>query len=198
MLVKEISAGSKKVKTESLIPKISPIKKECKLNNDLHKVSPANYAMLPDSFYDCELDSLKKQILKNKTKLNDIKCHKSINTDLMQYINTLLKMTPSDIDNLSISSCSSIKHEESILHYSTKNIQYYSDILNCISKCLNADNSDLSQDTMFDSPKNINLLNRLQQLTNYYLDKTHEMKNICAESPSNDQNTETETTIFKE
>lgn len=194
LLKKEISAGSKKIETEFLNSKMSPIDNRYKAGNDLLKMSPINYASLPDSFYN-QLDSLKKQFSNKNSKLNNSICNTSINIDLIQYINTLLKMTPSDIDNLSISSCSSIKLEESVLPCSSKNQQYYSEILNCISKCLNVDISDLSEETMFDSPKNINLLNRLQNLTNYYLDKTREMKNICDESSPNEnnQNTETET-----
>lgn len=197
LLKKELSASSKKNETDSPNSKMSPIYNRCEAGNDL--VSPINYALPPDSFYD-QLDILKKQISKKKSKLNNLKCNKSINADLIQYINKLLKMTPSDIDNLSISSCSSIKLEESILQCSSKNEEYYSEMLNCISKCLNADISDLSQKTMFDSPQNINLLNRLQNLTNYYLDKTREMKNICNESSpiENDKNTETETEIINE
>lgn len=198
LLKKEISAGSKN-EIESPKSKMSPIHNRRKAGNDLLKVSPIKYALPPDSFYD-QLDVLKKQFSKKTSKLNNLKSNTSINKDLIQYINTLLKMTPSDIDNLSISSCSSIKLEESILQCSLKNEQYYSEILNCISKCLNADISDLSQETMFDSPKNINLLNRLQNLTNYYLDKTREMKNICNESSpiENNVNTKTETEIVNE
>lgn len=200
LLKKEISAASKKNESDSPNSKmLSPIYNRCKAGNDLLKVSPINYALPPDSFYS-QFDVLKKQFSKKKSSINNFKCNTSINADLIQYINTLLKMTPSDIDNLSISSSSSIKMEESVLQCPSKNEQYYSEILNCISKCLNADISDLSQENMFDSPQNINLLNRLQNLTNYYLDKTREMKNICNESSpiENDQNTETETEIINE
>jgi len=188
LLVKEIgtteSAGANnQFKTVSLIPKTSHIPKCCCAGNSLQKEIPVNYAKLPDSFYNDQLDTLKKQISKKQFEVLDSKNNKSINEDLMAYINTLLKMSPSDVDNLSISSCSSVKVEESVLQHSEKDTQYYCKMLNCISKCLNTNISDINQDTVFDSPKNINVLNKLQQLTNYYLEKTHEMKNICDETP---------------
>ncbi|XP_016658490.1 uncharacterized protein LOC100569803 isoform X2 [Acyrthosiphon pisum] len=191
LLVKEISAGTsrntganiKQFRTVPSIPKILPISKKCCPGYSLQEEIPENYAKLPDSFYNDQLDSLKKQISKKRFKVLDFKNNKSINEDLMAHINTLLKMSPSDVDNLSTSSCSSVKFEESILQHPEKDTQYYCKMLNCISKCLNADISDINQDTVFDSPKNINLLNKLQQLTNYYLEKTHEMKNICDETP---------------
>lgn len=190
LLVKEISSNkisdTKKLKEISSNNQISTTSKKYvakPANNDIRQESPTNYAKLPDSFYNSRLETLKKYITKNKSKTNDSKYNESINEDLMKYINVLLKMTPSDIDNLSISSCSSVKMEESILEHSKNNTQYYYEILNCISKCLNLDMSDISQDTMFDSPKNINFLNRLQNISNYYLEKMHEMKSICDESP---------------
>ncbi|VVC24880.1 Hypothetical protein CINCED_3A003432 [Cinara cedri] len=165
--------------------KTSPLAKRCASGNDFRKESPKYYAKLPDSFYNNQLQSLKEQISKNKLNPIDSKCSTSLNMNLMDYINLLLKMTPSDIENLSVSSCSSIKLEESILQHSKTSTQYNSELLNCISKCLNSDISELSQDIEFDSPKSINLLNKLQELTNYYLEKTHDMKNICNEPPHN-------------
>lgn len=199
LLTKEISAETKadvkKSKAISQVPIISPIPKRYEAGSDSRKLSPLNYARLPDSFYNNQLETLKEQISKKKSKPNDSKCIKLLNEDLMMYINELLKMTPSDIANLSTSSCSSVQLEESIISQCPKqNTQYYKELLNCISKCLNEDISDVSQDTVFDSPKNIKLLNRLQDLANYYLDKTHKMKNICEEFPqtSNENNPVTE------
>lgn len=183
LLTKEISDDTKSdIKKSKIISKTSS--NRCAAGNDLCKESLTNYAKLPDSFYNCQLKMLKDQFSKKKFKLNDSKNTESINLNLMKYINMLLKMTPSDVDNLSISSCSSVKLEESSLHHSkqNENLQYYNEMLNCISKCLNIDTSDTSRDTIFDSPKNINLLNKFQELTNYYSEKTHEMKNICDES----------------
>lgn len=195
LLAKEISAETKndvkKSKAMSPVPIFSPIPKKCETGSDLKKLSPLNYARLPDSFYNNQLEILKEQISKKKSKPNDSKCNKLLNEDLMLYINELLKMTPSDIANLSASSCSSVQLEESIISQCPKqNTQYYKELLSCISKCLNEDISDVSQDTAFDSPKNIKLLNRLQNLANYYLDNTHKMKNICEEFPrtSNENN----------
>ncbi|CAH1738843.1 unnamed protein product [Aphis gossypii] len=190
LLVKEITAGTsvktgadvKKMKTISTISKNTSIPKRCCAGDNLREEIPVNYAQLPDSFYNSQLDMLKEQLSKKKIECLDSKNHLSINENLMGYINILLKMSPSDVDNLSISSCSSVKLEESILQCSEKDTQYYCKMLNCISKCLNLDISDINQDTVFNSPQNINLLNRLQQLTDYYLEKTHEMKNICNES----------------
>lgn len=191
LLVKEISVGTsentgadtKKLKKVSSIPKTLPILEKCCIGDSLRVEIPVNYAKLPDSFYNDQLDTLKNQISKEKFKFLAPKSNMSINEDLLAYINTLLKMSPSDVDNLSISSCSSVKLEESVLQHSEKNTQYYRKMLNCISKCLNTDISDINQDTVFGSPKNINVLNKLQQLTNYFLEKTHEMKDICDEPP---------------
>lgn len=210
LLVKEITAGTsiktgpdvKKMKTISTISKNVSIPKRCCAgdDDDLQEEIPVSYAQLPDSFYNSQLDMLKEQVSKKKIECLDSKSHLSINENLMSYINILLKMSPSDIDNLSISSCSSVKLEESILQCSEKDTQYYRKMLNCISKCLNSDISDINQDTAFNSPKNINLLNRLQQLTDYYLEKTHEMKNICNEPSQilNEKIYNTDTNIIKE
>lgn len=206
LLAKEISADtkvdkSKTIKTKPLAPKISPIpKRRAAGSNNLHIESPIKYAKLPDSFYNNQLESLKKQIPQKNSKSNT-----AINEDLMVYINLLLKMTPTDVDNLSVSTCSSIQPSECTLQESNKNTQYYSELLNCISKCLNTDISDINQDPMFDSPKNISLLNRLQELSNYYLEKTCKIKNICDESPcihndevNEEHDIETETEICPE
>jgi len=208
LLVKEITAGTserigadvKKMKTISTISKNASIPKRCCADNNLQEEIPMNYAQLPDSFYNSQLDMIKEQVSKKKFECLDSKSHLSINENLMAYINILLKMSPSDVDNLSISSCSSVKLEESILQSSEKDTQYYCKMLNCISKCLNSDISDINQDTVFNSPKNINLLNRLQQLTDYYLEKTHEMKNICNESSQllNEKIYNTDTNTIKE
>lgn len=208
LLVKEITAGTsvktgadiKKMKKISTISKNASIPKRCYAGDDLREEIPVNYAQLPDSFYNGQLDMLKEEVSKKKFECLDSKSNLSINENLMEYINILLKMSPSDVDNLSISSCSSVKLEESILQCSEKDTQYYCKMLNCISKCLNSDISDINQDTVFNSPKNINLLNRLQQLTDYYLEKTNEMKNICNEPSQNliEKNYNTDTNTIKE
>ncbi|XP_025422490.1 centrosomal protein of 295 kDa-like [Sipha flava] len=185
MLLKEISTDArpniKKLNIVSSTSKLSPLHKRCSAGNDIPKESSTMYAELPDSFYSSQLETLKEQILDVKSKPCDTKLNTSLNIDLMKYINLLLKMTPLEVDNLSISSCSSISLEESILQ-SKHNMQYYSEMLNCISKCLNADISDINEDIMLNSPENVNLINRLQGLTNYYQEKILEMKNICDES----------------
>lgn len=183
LLAKEISTNSNDIKKPKIISAIETVStnKMCAAINSCI-VSPINYAKLPDTFYNNQLETLKEQISKHKSHFNNSKCTKPINTDLIRYINILLKMTPSDVDNLSTSSCSSIKLEENVIKCSKKDTQYYCKMLNCISKCLNIDISDISQDSIFDSPKNINLLNKLQELTNFYSEKTVEMKNICDES----------------
>jgi len=204
LLTKEISVNKKpdfkKLKEVPSNPKTPITSKKgvfIPSGNDIRQENSTSYAKLPDSFYNSLLETLKKM------KTNDAKCNKPVNINLMEYINVLLKMTPSDIDNLSISSCSSVRIEESICQHSKNNKQYYSEILNCISKCLNSDISDISQDAILDSPKNINLLNRLQDISKYYLEKTHEIKNICDESPqiSNnefaEQKVETEDSILE-
>lgn len=182
LLTKEISVDRitdvKKKTVVSSFPKTSFNHERCAAPNDLYQESPLVYAKLPDSFYSCQIETMEKQISKKNRK----KCNSLINVDLMRYINVLLKMTPSDIDNLSTSSCSSVKLEENLLEHSKQNTQFYSELLNCIAKCFNADFSDISQDTKFESPKNINVINRLQELTEYYSQKTHEMRNICDES----------------
>jgi len=203
LLAKEIlvetNASTKKLTTVPSVPKTVPIPNRCESSNDVIQDIPFNYVKLPDSFYNSQLNILKEHILKEKN--NHVsKLNNSINIDLIRYINMLLKMTPSEVDNLSTSSCSSVQLEESILQKSKKNSQYYRDLLNCISKCLNSDISTISQDNAFDSPKNVKLINRLQDLTNYYLEKTNEMKNICDEFPQilNDQNIHTKTDDIKE
>lgn len=205
LLAKEISGDRKvNIKKSKVVfsnPKISPIAKKYTASDKLRQESPANYANLPDSFYISQLRALKEHISKQKSKLD---CSKNaiINDDLSKYINMLLKMTPSEVDDLSVSSCSSVKLEESILQYSKKNTQYYSEMLNCISKCLNADISDISQDMMLDSPNYLNFLSRLQELTQFRLEKTHEMTNICNETSvvmnDNKQITETKTETILE
>jgi len=207
LLVEEISTGTsgntgtdiKQLKTVPSISTTVPMPKKCCSSGRLREEIPVNYAKLPDSFYNGHLDTLKEQLSQKHLKVLDSKNNESINEDLMAYINTLLKMSPSDVENLSTSSCSSIKFEESVLQDSEKDTQYYCKMLKCISKCLNTDVSDINQ-TVFESPKNINLLNKLQQLTNYYLEKTHEMKNICDETPQivNEKSYETNVNSIKE
>lgn len=203
LLSKEISVNKitevKKSKSAPLKSETLPTPKKYTHDYDIYKESPMNYAKLPDSFYNNQIKTLKEQILKEKTKSIQT-YNEPVNIDLMRYINVLLKMSPSDIDNLSISSCSSVQLEENILPHSKKNTQFYSEMLDCISKCLNADISDINQDTTFESPKNINVINRLQELTNYYLDKAHEIKNICDEPSKilNEQSIEKESKNIEE
>lgn len=207
LLLKEITNDAIDSKTEiqkseavSSTSKMSPTRKRSAAGNDLPNVSPTTYAQLPDSFYCSQLETLKKQISNEKFKSCKSQLNKSSSVDLMGYITALLKMTPLEVDNLSTSSCSTINLEESILQSKNKT-QYYSEMLNCISKCLNADISDINQDKVFNSPENINLISRLQGLTNYYQEKTHEMKNICDESIKilndklNEENLETKSQI---
>lgn len=203
LLSKEISINKstevKKSNTAPLKSENLPTHIRCTHDYDICKKSPVNYAKLPDSFYSSQIKTLKEQILKEKTTTIQ-KYNEPVNIDLMRYINVLLKMSPSDIDNLSISSCSSVQLEENILPHSKKNTQFYSEMLDCISKCLNADISDINQDTTFESPKNINVISRLQELTNYYLDKAHEIKNICDEPSKflNEQSIEKEAKNIQE
>lgn len=203
LLTKEISVNKitevEKSNTVPLKSETLPIHKRCTHDYNIYKKSPINYAKLPDSFYNSQIKTLKEQISKEKTKSIQ-KYNEPVNVDLMRYINVLLKMSPSDIDNLSISSCSSVQLEENILTHSKKNTQFYSEMLDCISKCLNSDISDINQDTTFESPKNINIISKLQELTNYYLDKAHEIKNICDEPFKilNEQSIEKEAKNFQE
>lgn len=201
LLVKEISANMKPniKKSNIMSSNYKTLPKTCTTGSNLRKESPISYAKLPNSFYNSKLEGLEQ--ITNKKSIN-LKCNSSTNVDLMEYINALLKMTPSDVENLSTSSCSSVKLEESILEHSKINTQFFSEMLNCISKCLNSDIPDISQDTMFvNSPKNIHLLNKLQELSNYYLEKTYEIKNICDEDPHilndklNEPNIEVDTAI---
>lgn len=203
LLVTEISANMKPNFNKSNVMYLNSknVPKRCTADSNLPNESPTNYAKLPNSFYNSKLEGLKK--IANKKDIN-LKCNSSTNVNLMEYINILLKMTPSDVENLSTSSCSSVKLEESIFEHSKTNTQFFSEMLNCISKCLNSDIPDLSQDTMFvNSPKNFNLLNKLKELSNYYLEKTYEIKNICDEDPQilndklNELNIEVDTVIQK-
>lgn len=190
LLAKEISDNAmtdcKKSKIMAPDPTVSTLPKRstsfCTTFDSLRNQNSVNLAKLPDSFYNDQLNTLKEELNKKKTKEN---YNPLINVDLMKYISILLKMTPRDVDNLSTSSCSSVNIEESILQHSNKTTQYYSELLKCISKCLNVDLSELSPNATFDSPNNIKYINRLQEITNYYLEKTHEMKNICEESSPN-------------
>lgn len=143
-----------------------------------------NYVELPDSFNNSTLKVLeeyvrnKKQI-KNKSNNNNI----CINKELMRYICKLLKMSPNEVDNLSVSSNSSILIEQSILEISKSNLEYHTDILNYISKCLDSNLCDINQDLVFSSPQYIGLLDKLYKLADYYTEKAQEIRNICLESP---------------
>lgn len=149
---------------------------------DLPKESPNGYAGLPDSFYNTTLKILEEYV-KNKEQKKSKSNNKNtwINIELMKYMSNLIKMSPNEIDDLSVSSNSSVQLEQSILEISKANLEYHKDILNYISKCL--DNNSSDQDHTFSSPHYIGLLDKLYKLADYYVEKAHEMRNICLESP---------------
>lgn len=144
-----------------------------------------NYVGLPESFYNSTLKVLEEYV-KNK-KQNKSKSNNNntwINMELMKYISNLLKMAPNEIDNLSVSSISSIQFvEQSILEISKANLEYHSDILNYISKCLDSNLCDINLDQVFNSSQYIGLLDKLYKLADYYAEKAQEMRKICLESP---------------
>ncbi|XP_050421084.1 putative autophagy-related protein 11 [Adelges cooleyi] len=179
-LANELSANIKK--TENLTnTKQIPMINRTKGSDDLkRKCNTVSFANLPQSNYDSQLEASK-----NKSKWSGLKCDNSVNVELMRLISSLLKMSPIDIHNLSVSmsSDSSIRTEASVAQDSNDSLQYYNDLLNTISECLNTELSDISQDTALYSPININTLNRLQKISEYYLEKTEQIRSICEETP---------------
>ncbi|CAH1738842.1 unnamed protein product [Aphis gossypii] len=149
---------------------------------DLSKES-INYVGLPNSFYNSTLKVLEEYVRDKKQKKSKSNNNNWINIELMRYICNLLKMSPSEVDNLSVSSNSGIQLEQSILEISKANLEYHKDILNYISKCLDTNLSDISQDQALSSPQYIGLLDKLYKLADYYTEKAQEMRNICLESP---------------
>ncbi|XP_008181298.3 uncharacterized protein LOC100574971 [Acyrthosiphon pisum] len=149
---------------------------------DLPKES-LNYVGLPNSFYNSTLKVLEEYVKDKKQKKSKSNNNNWINIELMRYICNLLKMSPNEIDNLSVSSNSGVQLEQSILEISKSNLEYHKDILNYISKCLDSNLSDISRDQAFSSPQYIGLLDKLYKLADYYTEKAQEMRNICLESP---------------
>jgi len=150
---------------------------------DLPKES-LNYVGLPNSFYNSTLKLLEEYVKDKKQKKSKSNNNNNwINIELMRYICNLLKMSPNEIDNLSVSANSGIQLEQSILEISKSNLEYHKDILNYISKCLDSNLSDISRDQAFSSPQYIGLLDKLYKVADYYAEKAQEMRNICLESP---------------
>lgn len=143
-----------------------------------------NCVGLPDSFYNNTLKILEEYV-RNKKQIKSKSNNNNTwtNKELMRYICNLLKMSPNEVDNLSVSSNSSIQIEQSILEISKSNLEYHKDILNYISKCLDSNLCDINQDQAFSSPQYIGLLDKLYKLADYYTEKAQEMRNICLESP---------------
>lgn len=146
--------------------------------------NPNNYVGLPDSFYNSTLKVLEEYVRNKKQKKSKSNNNNTwINMELMKYICSLLKMSPNEIDNLSVSSNLSTQLEKSILEISKANLEYHKDILNYISKCLDSNMYNFNQDQAFSSPQYIGLLDKLYKLADYYAEKAHEMRNICLQSP---------------
>jgi len=152
---------------------------------DNPKEDPNHYVGLPDSFYNSTLKVLEDYVkIKKQKKSKSNNNNTWINIELMRYICSLLKMSPNEIDNLSMSSNSSTQLEQSILEISLTNLEYHKDILNYMSKCLDSNVcSDVNRDQTISSPQYIGLLDKLYKLADYYTEKAHEMRNICLESP---------------
>lgn len=154
--------------------------------SDTYKDSPkenVNYIGLPDSFYNNTIKLLEEYVKNKKQKSKSNNNNTWINMELMRYICNLLKMSPNEIDNLSVSSNSSIQLEQSILEISKANLEYHKDILNYISNCFDSNVCDINRDQAFSSPQYIGLLDKLYKLADYYTEKAQEMRNICLESP---------------
>lgn len=151
------------------------------------KENPINYVGLPDSFYNSTLKVLEEYV-RNKKQQKSKSNNKNtwINLDLMRYICNLLNMSPNEIDNLSVSSNSTFRLEQSILELSKANLEYHKDILNCMSKGFDSNLCDINQEQTFGSPHYIDLLDKLYQLADYYTEKAQELRNICMESPKID------------
>lgn len=151
---------------------------------DFPKETLNNYVGLPDSFYNTTLRILEEYVKNKKQKKSKSNNNNTwINMELMRYICNLLKMSPNEIDNLSVSSNSSAQLEQSILEISKANLEYHKDILNYISKCLESNFSEINRDHSLSSPQYIGLLDKLHKLADYYTEKAQEMRSICLESP---------------
>lgn len=171
----------------------APISGIQSINNisDMYRDYPIenlNYIGLPDSFCNSTLKILEeyvknKKINTSKSNNNNNNSNTWINIELMNYICNLLKMSPNEVDNLSVSSNSSNQLEQSILEISKTNLEYHKDILNYISQCLDSNVCDINQDQAFSSPQYIGLLDKMYKLADYYTEKAQEMRNICLESP---------------
>lgn len=145
-----------------------------------------NYVGLPDSFYNSTMKVLEEYVRnKKQTKSKSNNNNNWINMELIRYISNLLKMSPKEIDNLSMSTNSSIQIvEQSILEMSKSNLEHHKDILNYISQYMDSNLSDTNLDqAFFNSPQYIGLLDKLYRLADYYAEKAHEMRTICLESP---------------
>lgn len=166
--------------------------------SDTYKESPkenVNYIGLPDSFYNNTIKLLEEYVKNKKQKSKSNNNNTWINMELMRYICNLLKMSPNEIDNLSVSSNSSIQLEQSILEISKANLEYHKDILNYISNCFDGNVCDINRDQAFSSPQYIGLLDKLYKLADYYTEKAQEMRNICLESPRVEINNIDEITV---
>ncbi|XP_025206994.1 uncharacterized protein LOC112602868 isoform X2 [Melanaphis sacchari] len=150
---------------------------------DLSKES-ISYVGLPNSFYNSTLKVLEEYVRDKKQKKSKSNNNNNwINMELMRYVCNLSKLSPNEIDDLSMPSTSGIQLEQSILEISKANLEFHKDILNYISKCLDSNLSDISQDQALSSPQYIGLLDKLYKLADYYTEKAQEMRNICLESP---------------
>jgi len=152
---------------------------------DTQREDPSHYVGLPDSFYNSTLKVLEEYVKNKKQKKSKSNNNNTwINMELIRYICSLLKMSPNEIDDLSVSSNSSTQLEQSILEISKANLEYHRDILDYMSKCLDSNVCcDINRDLTFSSPQYIGLLDKLYKLADYYTEKAHEMRNICLESP---------------
>lgn len=162
-------------------------------NSDTIKELPkesVKYIGLPNSFNNSTLKVLEEYVRDKKQKKSKSNNNNNwINMELMNYICNLLKKSPNEKDDLSLTSNSSMQLEQSILEISKANLEYHKDILNYISNCLDSNLSDISQDQAFSSPQYIGLLDKLYKLADYYTEKAQEMRNICLESPRVEINT---------
>ncbi|VVC24881.1 Hypothetical protein CINCED_3A010395 [Cinara cedri] len=182
----------KRLLFEEIYTNQAPISDMQSINNisDMYRDYPTenlNYVGLPDSFCNSTLKILEEYVKNKKIKTsksnNNNNNNTWINKELMNYICNLLKMSPNEIDNLSVSSNSNNQLEQSILEISKANLEYHKDILNYISQCLDSNMCDINRDQAFSSPQYIGLLDKLYKLADYYTEKAHEMRNICLESP---------------
>ncbi|XP_050545792.1 uncharacterized protein LOC126908023 isoform X2 [Daktulosphaira vitifoliae] len=182
----------KKKLSDELYKNLKYPTKSAKIQRICTSIKPTNTASLPNKStinIDKHTTSSKsktmvKQNSKEKNK-NDLLNYKpNIDNDLMRYINMLLKMSPSDVANLSISTSSNSSDisGKSVLNESNDNLEYYKKLHNEIFK-LTKEVPNISKDIDLDSPNNIRVLNCLQKITECYIEPTKELKHICEESP---------------